>query len=192
MLPYFNKCILCFIFCFYASAKGMVGGSTIINVNTKANNRCVSLAETERFDPSSGWSRNYIAHTPIIIENGQLKEPIHVYGTIDFIFDERFKIGCLGDQIGIWDNSLDRLVIKYDYDRQVQYFIVFYYKSQYRVQVKNILEFESCADDIKNLETVKKEIDVQEKRFLNPVKCGVMAVVAILTYLFYWKYYKVV
>lgn len=206
MLSYFHNCILCFTFCFYASVNSMVQyassacavGMTkqvTLTVDTSKNEELKhSCYEVDNFGRDYS-DRNLLCHTPIIIENKQLKNPIHVCGNFTFEFKEdknKWMIRVFDDKIiSQKDYSSEDFSTK-PYDKKTQYFIIFSYRSKYHVQVKNWSDFNSCATDIASLEEEKKDIDAKEKRFLSPVKLGVMAVFAIVTCLFYWKYYKTV
>ena len=210
MLSYFNNCILCFTFCFYASVNSMVkhtdlvGGLAVadqvtLTVDTSQNGEFErSHYKVDNFE--RGYSdRNQLCHTSIIIENKQLKNPIHVWGNFIFKFSDctlkedknKWMIRVFDDKIISQKDYSSEGFSSKPYDKKTQYFIIFSYRSKYHVQVKNWSDFASCATDIASLEQEKKDIDAKEKRFLSPVKLGVMAVFAIVTCLFYWKYYKV-
>lgn len=206
MLSYFNNCILCFTFCFYASVNSMVKHTSSVCAAAVMNQVTLTVDTSKNGEWSGAFckvddfkrdysDRNLLCHTPIIIENKQLKNPIHVCGNFTFEFKEdknKWTIRVSDDKIiSQKDYSLKDFSTK-PYDKKTQYFIIFSYRSKYHVQVKNWSDFNSCATDIASLEEEKKDIDAKEKRFLSPVKLGVMAVFAIVTCLFYWKYYKTV
>lgn len=110
-----------------------------IRINTKQEGDVKSFHKVNVQDVNREiFYRLDLFHTPIIIENRQLQNPIHAYGKISFKFDKKSEIVVLDDRIKI-SGSLGQDFTFIDYNKQTQYFIIFSYKSKYHVQVKKFL-----------------------------------------------------